>query len=435
MKRRQLLMTRSAALAPLVAALVFAAASLAAAQTETVIHTFQSNGKKDGAGPSSGLVADSQGSLYGVTGDGGEYGRGTVYKLTADGSAWKETILYSFTGGIDGSPSGSVLIDNRSHEIYGTTAFGGAYGYGSVYELTPGNPWTLSVLYSFRGHPDGIYPIGGVIADASGALYGVDSGGGRKTDYGAIFRLAPPTEVGGVWTEKIIYIFTGGTDGAFPNGGLIFGSDRSLYGTTINGTQQAPSFGSAFKLSPPSGPGFWTLTTLYTFTGGTDGGAPSAGLIFDSSGALYGTTSFGGDPACVQGESCGTVFKLTLPSGGSGAWTESVLYAFTGGSDGAAPEASLIFDSTGALYSTTIGGGEFSSTCGLGPGAGCGTVFKVTPPSGGIGAWTESVLYAFQGGSDGDNPVTPLLMLGSNLYGTTQYGGVPNSGTVFEVIP
>jgi uncharacterized repeat protein (TIGR03803 family) len=420
-------------LTSLVAALVFAAASVAAAQTETVIHTFQRNSKKDGAGPSSGLVADSRGSLYGATGGGGQYGQGTVYKLTADGSAWKETILYSFAGGSEGSPSGSVLIDNRSNEIYGTTAFGGVYGYGSVYELTPGNPWTLTVLYSFQGNPDGFYPIGGVIADESGALYGVDSGGGRKTDYGAIFRLAPPTEAGGAWTAKIIYIFTGGTDGAFPNGGLIFGSNHSLYGTTINGTQQAPSFGSAFKLSPPSGPGAWTLTTLYTFTGGTDGGAPSAGLIFDGSGALYGTTSFGGDPACAPGESCGTVFKLTPPSGGSGAWTESVLYDFTGGTDGAAPQASLIFDSTGALYSTTLGGGDLS--CGLDPGSGCGTVFKLSPPSGGGDLWTESVLHSFEGGSDGVNPFTPVLMLGGNLYGTTVYGGTPNGGTVFEVIP
>ena len=429
MQRKQQFVVKAIGMVSLVAGLMLGAASMAAG------HTFQSNGKKDGAGPSTGLVADSKGSLYGATGGGGQYGQGTVYKLTADGDAWKETILYSFAGGSEGSPSGSLLLDNRSHKIYGTTSFGGANGYGSVYELTPGNPWTLSVLYSFRGNPDGIYPVGGVIADESGALYGVDSGGGRKTDYGAIFRLAPPTEAGGAWTEKIIYIFTGGTDGAFPNGGLIFDSDHSLYGTTINGTQQAPSSGSAFKLSPPSGPGSWTLTTLYTFTGGTDGGAPSAGLIFDSSGALYGTTSFGGDPACAQGESCGTVFKLTLPAGGSGAWKESVLYAFTGGSDGAAPEASLILDSTGALYSTTIGGGEFSSTCGLGAGAGCGTVFKVTPPSGGAGPWTESVLYAFQGGGDGANPFTPVFMLGSNLYGTTVYGGAPNGGTVFEVIP
>lgn len=444
MTRQRFTMARYSTLAALVAALIFAAASIAAAQTETVIHTFQSN-KNDGAGTSSGLVADSRGALYGVTAIGGKYGEGAVYRFTpptVEGGAWTETIIYSFTGADDGrTPTGNLFIDPHSQHIFGTAPLGGVFGNGVVFELTPGSPWTETVLYSFKGNPDGATPKYGVVMNNKGVVYGTAGGGGSR-GYGVIFRLEPPAELGGAWKESILYRFTGGSDGAYPFAGVVLDSTNSVYGTTYD--YESSSAGTVFRLSPPAGSGPWTLTTLYTFTGGTDGSGPSGGLIFDSAGSLYGTTQSGGDPICTANKaaSCGTVFKLAPPSEGAGPWTESVLYAFTGGTDGGQPSASLIFDSTGTLYSTTLAGGDLTDACGTyGAGfpEGCGTVFKLSPTVG--GAWTESVLYAFEGPpngpSDGASPVTPLVFVGSNLFGTTAWGGYPfgDDGEVFEVIP
>ena len=168
----------------------------------------------------------------------------------------------------------------------------------------------------------------------------------------------------------------------------------------------------------------WTETVLYNFTGSTDGGQPYASLIFDSAGNLYGTTNFGGSSSCSMG--CGTVFKLTP---GSGGWTESVLYAFTGGSDGRESYARLRFDAAGNLYGTTLLGGNIGSVCS----EGCGTVFKLTPGSSG---WTESVLYAFQGAGDGASPYDGLALdAAGNLYGTAYTGGASADGVVFKLSP
>jgi len=181
--------------------------------------------------------------------------------------------------------------------------------------------------------------------------------------------------------------------------------------------------GTVFEITPNAN-GSWTETVLYSFTGATDGGQPYGSLVLDAAGNLYGTTNYGGNASCSMG--CGTVFELTP---GSGAWSESVLYSFTGGSDGREPNARLLADSAGNLYGTTMLGGTISSVCS----SGCGTVFKLTKGSSG---WTESVLYAFAGGADGLSPYDGLAFdAKGNLYGTTYGGGASAAGTVFNLTP
>ena len=406
----------------------FASITLASAQTETVIHTFQSVSKADGAAPFGGLVADSNGALYGATYYGGKYGQGTVYKLAppaTQGGVWKQNILYSFTGGADGGePSGSLLLDSKSHKIYGTTQIGGsARYYGVVYELVPpskpGAPWTEAVLYNFSGSADGGTPYAGVISDSKGTLYGTTLYGGNASGTagsGVIFRLSPPISGGG-WRERVLHTFTGVSDGERPYAGLVLDNIGNLYGTTFLGGTS--NMGTVFMLAPPSGGiGPWTESVLYSCSGGWyDCSNPEAGLIFDSTGALYGTTVYGGG--------YGDVFELEPPTTSGGAWTEIELYFFTGGSDGSYPRASVIFDSAGALYGTTEIGGVNNY----------GTAFKVNPPTAQDSLWSEQVLVYFNAGSVGAGPFAPLIQLGQNFYGTTVDGGSAKAGVVFEITP
>jgi hypothetical protein len=194
---------------------------------------------------------------------------------------------------------------------------------------------------------------------------------------------------------------------SYGSASLIADASGALYGTTMwgggGGGCPPRGCGTVFKLTPPSpGGGPWTETVLHSFTNvNGDGALPLAGLIFDASGALYGTTAYGGGTNCA----CGTVFKLTPPSPGGGPWTETVLHSFIGGSDGSEPLAGLIFDASGALYGTTLNGGGSGTNCAASTG-GCGTVFKLTPTTTTTGTtWTESVLYSFTGGSDGGFPL------------------------------
>ena len=397
-------------------------AGVAAAQTETVIHTFQSGSKMDGSQPASSLVADGEGALYGTTGEGGKYGFGSVYKLAppaTEGAAWKENLLYSFTGGADGGNPwfGALVLNSRNGTIYGTTRFGGSANAGVVYKLTPGRPWVESVVYSFSGGDDGKIPASGVIQGPGGELYGTTMAGGPG-GFGVVFRLSPPTEPGGAWTESTIYAFTGGSDGYEPLFGLALDREGAIYGTT----EGAGDSGSVFKLTPRSGGG-WTESNLYYFNGDL-GGLPNSALIFGSAGALYG--AIGGSPLGLNGY----IFQLTPPSAPGGAWTESTLHDFTGGPDDGSYPNGVIFDSAGALYGATETGGANYLCCG-----GYGTVFKIRPPSVPGGAWSENVLYSFAGGSDGYGPNAPLLLLGGTFYGTTLIGGTPNQGTVFSFTP
>ena len=298
------------------------------AWTETVLYNFCSQPScSDGGAPFAGLIADEHGALYGTTANGGSSSNGTAFKLTppAKGqTAWTETVLYSFCsqpGCSDGTGLQAGLITDKSGALYGTTSGGGTGFNGTVFKLTPPatgqTQWTESVLHSFgfTGSGDGGAPVAGLIADEQGALYGTTSGGGTGSN-GTVFKLTPPA-----WTESALYNFCSHpscSDGVGPLAGLIADNSGALYGTTHAGGSSGN--GTVFKLTPPAtGQTAWTETVLYSFLGGSDGGAPRAGLIADEQGALYGTTTGGGIG------SNGTVFKLTPPAKGQTAWTETVL--------------------------------------------------------------------------------------------------------------
>jgi uncharacterized repeat protein (TIGR03803 family) len=395
-------------------AALFVTATQAAAQTETVLHSFDS-ASKDGNNPCGSLIFDSAGNLYGTTVTGGAAARadGTVYEFSPNaGGGWTEKGLHSFGNGNDGIfPYGNVIVDSAGN-LYGTASTLGAYGYGMVYELTPraGGGWTEKGLHSFGdGFGDGRYPMAGLIFDSAGNLYGMTNEGGVYS-FGTVFELTP--NAGGSWTEKVLYSFGHDNDGSQPVGDLIFDAAGNLYGVTAFGG--AHKTGIVFELTPTtSGP--WTESVLHDFEGGTDGYAPVGSLIFDAAGNLYGVTNRGGDN--YQGR----VFQLSPIAGG---WTETALHDFdAGGVDGTYPEGGVIFDTSGNLYGTTSSGGVH----------GDGIVYELSPVAG--GNWTETVLHAFHG-ADGTGSCSGLIFDGSgNLYGTTRYGGGNNSGTVFEITP
>jgi len=382
---------------------------------DEVLHLFR--GHRDGAQPSGGLIADNKGSLYGGTGGGGTgtqcydgtMGCGTLYKIAKDG---REKVLYSFQGGSDGiSPAGSLLTDN-SGDLYGATEGGGGngcagYGCGTIFKLARGGKET--VLYTFQGGSDGGYPQGSLIADTSGNFYGVTGEGGYGAECcGTVFEVQPNGN------KITLYTFQGGSDGAYPVGGLIADAAGNLYGMTDIGGGTGcggDGCGTVFKLTPGG-----TESVLYAFQGITDGQFPEAGLITDDAGDLYGTTTWGGT------SDAGTVFEVT-PAG-----QKTVLYSFKGGSYGGYPEAGLIMDKKGNLYGTTYGGG--ATGCKKQGFEGCGTAFELTPGG------TETVLCRFDQ-AGGGNPAAPLLSSASHgalfLFGTTYAGGKGNNGAVFEL--
>jgi uncharacterized repeat protein (TIGR03803 family) len=413
-------------------AAIFAPAAWAG--SEVTLHSF--TGGSDGGRPEDGLILDSAGNLYGTTptagntSDCGGGGCGTVFKLSpVSGGGYAETLLYSFTDGNDGGyPYGGLILDNAGN-LYGTTNNGGTSDAGTVFKLSPaaGGSYTETVLYSFTGvNGDGRQPTSALIFDNAGNLYGTTQYGGSSiSSAGTVFKLSPAS--GGSYTETVLYSFTNGSDGGFSNAGVILDSAGNLYGTTENGG--AFLKGTVFKLSPASG-GSYTETVLHSFTEGSDGGGPFAGVILDSAGNLYGTTAYGGNLIDCGNFGCGTVFKLSPASGG--AYTETVLHAFTSGADGWDVVGGLVFDSAGNLYGTTVEGGS-TSYCN---GYGCGTVFKLSPASG--GSYTETVLYSFTNVTDGDSPYAGVVLDSvGNLYGTTIYGGASGptgAGTAFEIV-
>jgi len=427
----------------LTAILVFAGTVLAAS-TESVLLSFAGGGV--GANPYAGLVLDASGNLYGTTAGGGNSGLcslgsgcGIVFELSppaTQGGVWTQTVLYNFQGQTakDGSSPQAPLVFDKTGDLYGTTASGGAYGFGTAFKLTPpttqGSPWTETVLYSFKAGSDGNLPGSGLIFSKAGALYGTTQYGGTgpctaggTTGCGTVFQLTPPAK-GGAWTETILHSFTGTSplgvaDGSFTDAGLALDSTGSLYGTTYSGGVYGG--GSVFKLTPPATKGSpWTEILLLSFPYGASGGSPYAGLVLNKTGSLFGTSSLGGT------NNFGTIFELTPPATQGGAWTETILYNFTGLSDGGYPHSALLFDTKGKLYGTTT---AINSTQ-------MGLVLKLSPPAKKGGAWTETVLWSFTGGNDGDNPNSTLVMnTAGTFYGTTSYGGPSNKGTVFQVIP
>ena len=339
--------------------------------------------------------------------------------------------MYGFTNTSGAQPQASLIADAKG-DLYGTTHAGGALGFGAVFKLTrpasANGGWTETVLYSFTGGADGKFPAGNVVFDPQGSLYGTATLGGSDVsgNAGVVFELKPPASGKGAWQETVLHNFLPSqSDGYQPQAGLIE-RDGAFYGTTQYGG--ASNKGTVFKLAPPaSAKGSWTETILYSFQGHGDGAMPMGNLVFDTKGALYGATSGGG--SSVTGEGFGTVFKLTPAK--TGPWEETVLYNFKGqnGSDGANPQSGLIFDKHGALYGTTWTGGS---------GGYSGTVFKVSPPAGPSVNWTEEVLSDFSG-TGLFNPAGSLIFdAEGKLYGVTNNGGSTQFigyGAVYSLTP
>ena len=368
----------------------------------------------------------------------------------------KESVLYSFQGGTDGQyPIGRTVFDATGN-LYGVTQGGGSdtctsYSLcGIVYELSPparsGDPWTETILHTFQGHTggDASDPLGGLVMDASGNLYGATGGGGTGDceilgtfpGCGAVYEVSPPTEKGGAWTEQVLYSFQGGMDGAFPYGEIVFDNAGNLYGATqfgggygkYCGVTFYEYCGTVFELSPPKlKGGSWTEQVLYSFRGRTDamqlgdGANPNGGFVIDKNGTLYGTTQIGGfNCPHNSNDGCGTVFRLSPPSKPGGEWRETIFHRFNPLIDGGEPLAGLVADTKGNLYGTTS----------------ANTVFQLSPPSGNLGLWSETLIHIFTSKEGGHSPEGSLLFDGTNLCGTTNGSdGGTSRGTVYFMSP
>jgi uncharacterized repeat protein (TIGR03803 family) len=406
----------------------------AKAQTETVIYTFGTT-PTDGYEPSAPLLIDASGNLFGTTSGGGTAvlcpdpsglnSCGIVFELVKSSGNYAERVLHNFSGPPgDGDEPMAGLIMDSSGNLFGTTGFGGsglcgATSCGTAFELVKSpSGYTENVLHMFTGF-DGGFIFADLVMDSSGNLYGTANGGGAN-GFGIVFELVNSS---GTYTQKVLYSFgASAADGEFPVAGLVIDSAGNLFGTTSGDGGPfrcgLTSCGTVFELvNSPTG---YTERVLYTFAG-NDGANPLAGLIMDSSGNLFGTTGNGG------AYGFGTVFELT---NSSGSYSQKVLHSFGGTpTDGVMPVASLLIDASGNLFGTTKIGGS-PTACGA---LGCGTVFELVNSS---GTYTEKVLHSFGGVGDGESPAAALVMDGAgNLYGTTEVGGSVQLGIVFEINP
>ena len=328
--------------------------------------------------------------------------------VAAPGASAGGTIVYSFTGGSDGGTPHAPVIFGPGGDLYGTTQWGGAHGDGAVFQLVPhGTGWSEHVIYSFSGGADGWVPDAG-LTYSGGSLYGTVAYGGSG-GHGAVFELSQ-NSADGSWSKQSLYSFTGGTDGSQPVAGVTSGPDGKLYGTTGDGG--ADGQGVVYALTP--GSGSWSESVLHSFTwpAGGDGASPDSTPVFDKAGNLYGVTVAGGT------YNAGIVYRLSAASG----WSETILHTFTGSADGGNPVCDLVFDQAGVLYGTTTSGGT----------ARHGTVFGVTGPARGTGVF--HTVYAFRGGATGGNPYAGVTVgAHGELYGTTASGVYRGGGVVYRL--
>jgi len=402
------------------------------AQTFTVLHTFVGF-PNDGRFAFGSLIQDSAGNIYGTTERAGKYGGGVIYKLDPAGN---ETIIYNFIKNKTGALTLAGLAMDSAGNFYGTAPFGGDGNCelgtnmcGVVFKVDPTGKET--VLHRFqKPGAGGALPLGSVVLDSAGNIYGTtqDGGTGKFPGNGVVFELDPTGK------DTVLHSFNG-MDGSFPQSGLIRDSAGNLYGTTQDGggNPLCSSCGTVFKVDPRG-----KRTILHAFSSGSDGDGSHpelANLVMDGAGNLYGTTLTGGDLSCPRGNGgCGVVFKIDTTG------EETILYRFHGGTDGAYPYTAVALDSAGNVYGTASLGGDL--TCGLNPvPQGCGVVFKLDANG------TETVLYSFRGGADGNQPMSLIRDAAGNLYGTTLYGGAflelcgdhgspnPGCGVLFKIVP
>ena len=411
---------------PLIGAILFLALAgnlPAFAQTASEVVEYRFQGV-DGKTPIASLLQASDGNLYGITLDGGPNNVGTVFKLSGPAGARTKTVIHAFTGREDGGYPNGSLIQASDGNLYGTTFGGGASAGGTVFKISNLAAVPVeSVVYSFTGGADGGGPEASLVQGVDRNLYGTTVFGGLDlcaisgSGCGTVFEIS---DLSGNPRERVVYSFLGANDGSLPRAPVIQASDGNLYGTTTQGgLSNCPTFqqntigcGTVFRISNLRGTPVETV--IYRFTDSTDGAEPLTALLQASDGNLYGTLGRGGN------NNNGLVYKIANLSSTP---DFHIVYAFAGGVDGNSPAASLIEASDGYLYGTTFSGGS----------RGAGTVYRI---GNFLGGPVESTVYSFLGGSDGGNPVGPLIQAADRrLYGTTISGGFLNLdyGTVFSL--
>jgi uncharacterized repeat protein (TIGR03803 family) len=397
-----------------------------------VLYAF--TGRQDGGEPVGAPIFDSNGNLYGSTSSYGGYTSGSIYELTPTPSgSWTMKVLHQFRAGEDGEGPWASLIFDAAGNLYGTTQYGsyscgrGCPG-GTAFRLSPNGDgsWNHTVIHQFTGRWDGGDCLSNLTWDFSGNLYGTCDFGGSN-GWGVVYQLHPDGTGG--WTENVIKNFDLGREGGYTwASGVVFGPDGALYGVTRLGANHGDTCsgygcGIVYALSPQSD-GTWKEQVLHSFLGRKDGAEPLGNLLLDNVGQIYGAAYLGGN------SDKGVVYRMT-PGAGS-RWTGTTLHAFTGGRDGANPNAGLVSDASGNLYGIATFGGAH----------GYGTVFELSPV--GNGLWSGTVLHAFTGGWDGSYPVGSLTVdAAGNIFGAAMHGAVSKCtddiykgcGVVFEIIP
>ncbi len=413
-----------------------------AASGPRVLYSFA--GGSDGSYPIGPMVRDPQGNLYGATAEGGSDSPnctplcGTIFEMSHSGNIWTKATIYNFVGGDDGYFPEAGLVMGKDGNLYGTTYFGGGpRSSGTVFELEhTAYGWREKVIHRFNTIGDGVWPEATLTFDPKGNLFGTTLTGGKGGGYGGtVFELSPNSSG---WTEHVLHGFSGpgDGDGAFPVSGVVLDSAGNIYGTAdLGGTSTtcAYSFGCGivFELSP-NRDGTYTETILHNFDS-IDGAGPGTTPVFDSSGNLFGATTYGGDgPYCSNG--CGVFYELTPNADGT--WTDQTLHQFAGGpTDGGSPINNFALDKSGNFYGTTYDGGGGGSgglhQCQFDGGEYCGTVYELSLAG---GVWTEKVVTSFSKGN-GSEPFGIIIDPAGHLYGTAFFGGAGSAGVVFEVAP